>query len=587
MLEEIRSVQQSVIGVGNYVPGFQAQLDFDYLRGAHEPSLKAIITPGRRNLKLFWGQNEVLVPCYPDFVAAKQTVSSIDWLFNTSSARRAVQTTRQFFQAYPGARGTHIFAEGISEIDAITLYNEFQRSGKLIVGPAGVGLIVPGHLKLGVIGGVDYRQIQNNHLSGEGSIAIISASGGMMNEIITQVVRSGSLVSFALCVGGDRFPATRPKDVFLLAEQDPLTKAIVYYGELGGQDEYEIVDLIKSGKLTKPIIAYIAGTIGEQFEAPIQFGHAKAMASSKAETASAKRSALREVGVSVAESIEEFVAFMDQLPNNQPAEDSQNIEARRSRPFSSTISTEKDGEYYFVGKSLTDWGSEANLPHQIMTGLLGHQPTSAVTTDFFALVFSLSIDHGPQVSGAVNTIITARAGKDMVDALAAGLLTIGPRFGGATNTAAGIWHQAVSDQQSADDVVAEYAKRGEPISGIGHKKYRSDLPDPRVRLINEFLTSHLSQTPHLHKAREVESVTLTKKANLILNVDGIIAAGMLDVLTEAEGYDDAKVATLISSDFFNALFVIPRTVGFISHYLDQRRLDEGLFRLPDDDISLL
>lgn len=43
---------------------------------------------------------------------------------------------------------------------------------------------------------------------------------------------------------------------------------------------------------------------------------------------------------------------------------------------------------------------------------------------------------------------------------------------------------------------------------------------------------------------------------------------------------------LITADFFNTLFVIPRTVGFIAHYLDQKRLDEGLFRLPDDDILL-
>lgn len=587
MLEKIRSSKQTVIGVGNYLPGFQAQLDFDFLSGADQPSLKAIVTPGRRNQKLFWGQNEVLIPCYPDFETLKKDVSSVDWLFNTSSSRRAVQMTRLFFASYPDALGTHIFAEGVSEIDALTLYDEFQSNGKLVVGPAGVGFIVPGHLKLGVIGGIDYRQIQKSHLSNEGQVAVVSASGGMMNEIITQVVRSGSLVSFALCVGGDRFPTSRPKDVFLLAQDDPLTEAIVYYGELGGQDEYEIVELIESGQLTKPVIAYIAGTIGEQFSTPIQFGHAKAMASSKAETASAKRDALKQAGVTVAGSIEEFVHVMDQLPKNQPAEDARSIEPRRSRPFSSTISTEKDGEYFFVGTSLTDWGKAPNLPLEIMTGLLGHQPVSSTTTDFFALVFSLSVDHGPQVSGAVNTIITARAGKDMVDALAAGLLTIGPRFGGATNTAATIWHAAVSDNQSADDVVAEYVQKGEPISGIGHKKYRSDLPDPRVKLINDFLVDRLDSTPHLNKAREVEAITLGKKANLILNVDGIIAAGMLDVLGHAEQYDDDRIKQLIASDFFNALFVIPRTVGFISHYLDQRRLDEGLFRLPDDDISLL
>src|SRR5690606_8145638 len=98
-----------------------------------------------------------------------------------------------------------------------------------------------------------------------------------------------------------RFPATSPRDAFLAAEADPETKAIVYYGELGGVDEYELVTLIEEGKLTKPIVAYIAGVIGETFEAPVQFGHAKALAGSKSETASAKREALAGAGVVVAE----------------------------------------------------------------------------------------------------------------------------------------------------------------------------------------------------------------------------------------------------------------------------------------------
>ena len=62
---------------------------------------------------------------------------------------------------------------------------------------------------------------------------------------------------------------------------------------------------------------------------------------------------------------------------------------------------------------------------------------------------------------------------------------------------------------------------------------------------------------------------------------------MLDVLATEEGYDAAELDQLIRADFFNALFVIPRTIGFVAHYLDQKRLDEGLFRLPDDDVFLM
>lgn len=35
----------------------------------------------------------------------------------------------------------------------------------------------------------------------------------------------------------------------------------------------------------------------------------------------------------------------------------------------------------------------------------------------------------------------------------------------------------------------------------------------------------------------------------------------------------------------NSLFVLGRSVGFIGHYMDQKRLKQGLYRHPWDDIS--
>ena len=43
-----------------------------------------------------------------------------------------------------------------------------------------------------------------------------------------------------------------------------------------------------------------------------------------------------------------------------------------------------------------------------------------------------------------------------------------------------------------------------------------------------------------------------------------------------------ELQELIDAEFFNALFIIPRTVGFIAHFIEQKRNDEGLFRLPDE-----
>lgn len=585
-IASIRARPGTILAVGAYRPGYQAIIDFDALSGRESPSIVAIVGSAKRFEKYFWRDKEILIPCYRTIAEAKESIPEVNWLLNITSARRAYQTVGDFFAAYPDADGAHIFAEDVPETQAIELYSRYVTKGKTIVGPAGVGLIVPGALKLGVVGGVDWRQLKKNHLEQSGSVAVLSASGGMINELITMVASSGHLLSFALCFGGDRFPATTPRDAFLAAEADPATKAIVYYGELGGVDEYELMTLIGEGKLTKPVVAYIAGVIGESFDTPVQFGHAKALANSRDETASAKRRALADAGVKVADSIGGLAELVAELPQDTIIDNPIEYTGRTSSLFTSTISSETSEGYGFVGKTLQQWSEEGDIAAQITAGLLGRAPASQLTVDLMRTIFLLSVDHGPQVSGALNTIVTARAGKGVVDSLAAGLMTVGPRFGGAVSDAAREWFDGVQADLDPADLVEKRARAKRFIGGIGHKKYRLDLPDPRTAVLATY-AERLSAHPYFDFAKGVETITTQKKGNLILNVDGHIAALMLDVLAEKEGYDARELDQLIRADFFNTLFVIPRTIGFVAHYLDQKRLDEGLFRLPDDDVFLV
>jgi ATP citrate (pro-S)-lyase len=71
--------------------------------------------------------------------------------------------------------------------------------------------------------------------------------------------------------------------------------------------------------------------------------------------------------------------------------------------------------------------------------LLGLLPWA---TKFVEMVLMLTPDHGPAVSGALNTIVASRAGKDLISSLASGLLTIGSRFGGALDEAASMFSNA-------------------------------------------------------------------------------------------------------------------------------------------------
>lgn len=263
----------------------------------------------------------------------------------------------------------------------------------------------------------------------------------------------------------------------------------------------------------------------------------------------------------------------------------EDLSTRTHSLFTSTISGDQAGEPTILGHNLTTLATTKSFSWIIGSLWLGQDIKSEKTVAAIDLALRLLVDHGPYVSGAVNTMITARAGKDLVSSLVSGLLTIGPRFGGAVNGAAKIWFESVSSNQAASTLVEEFAKKKEYLPGIGHRKYRLDSPDPRVKLLFE-LTKDMPH-PHLDFALAVEKLTTAKKPNLILNVDGALAAVLLDLLVHEEKLAKDEVTTLVEAEFFNAIFVLSRSVGFIAHYLDQKRLGEPLFRLPDSQVLTL
>jgi ATP citrate (pro-S)-lyase len=582
-LEHIRKGADGMLVIGNHAGIVQSILDFDYLSGKTAPSVVGIIAASRKAQKFFFGKTEILIPCYGSVgQVPEHLLPRVKWMLNMQSGRRTFESTVAFFERFPGALGGHLFAENVPEKHATELIRRYGQT-HLIAGPSGVGLLVPGHLKLGAIGGVDPMQIAAGKLATEGSVAVISTSGGMTNELIRGVASRGKRVSFAMSIGGDRFPVTGLSEVLALAEQDRATAAIVYFGELGGIDEYEIVELLSSKKLTKPVIAYVAGIIDEAFDEHVQFGHAKALVTRQDESARAKRDALRSAGATAPDSFPAFLAAIEALSLPEAHDrvcDIQPLMDRRASILSSRKIVDLDTVPTFVKDGALAPQRENNFARAALRALLGRD-VSDVTAACVENIFELLIDHGGHVSGAVNTMIAARAGKDLVSSLSAGLLTIGPRFGGAVNDAARSWIEGAAGKKDAAAFVEEKTRQGKLLSGIGHRKYRLGLGDPRVLALSGF-TALLEQHPHYDFARAVEAVTTGKNGNLILNVDGAMAALLLDVLQEKERYTNAELQELVDAEFFNALFIIPRTVGFISHFLEQKQHDEGLFRLPDD-----
>lgn len=584
-IEQLRKEKAKILAIGSHSPILQSMLDFDYLSGS-DPSIVGIIAVGRKYERYFYGKKEIFIPVFPSIDEfLKETTIKVNYFLNLTSARRVLSSTLEVFKKISSILGGVIFAENVPEIHSIELYKKSEEFGKFIIGPSSVGLLIPNVLKLGAIGGVDTQQLIDSSLFERGNTAVFSASGGMTGELIRILAQNNIGISFSLSFGGDRFPIITPADAFLAAEKDPNTYNIVYFGELGGDDEYKIIDLINKKKITKKMICFIAGNISEIFETPPQFGHAKAMAKGLFESATEKQAAFKKAGAEVGESFTDFVNIIKSIKtvktNPKYSKIPIEMENRKHALIATSIFSDNDGEVKLLGENLLSFAKNNSFAAIVGSLFLGKKIKSKEFEEFIDFVLRLLVDHGPHVSGAVNTIVTSRAGKDLVSSLSAGLLTIGPRFGGAINEAANNWLTGVEKNIIPTEFVEDFAKRKVYISGIGHRKYRLDFPDPRVTEVLKF-AGKLPISKFTSFAKDVEKVTTSKKANLILNIDGAIAAVLLDILSVKEEYSDTQLQELIKAEFFNAVFVLSRSVGFIAHFLDQKRLDEGLFRLDED-----
>lgn len=586
-INELRN-QPTTIMIGSHPGIIQSILDYDFLIGRSSPSIIAIIAHGRKLERYFWGENEVIIPVVSSLQSLDESViNKVTIALNVQSARRVLSSTNELIKKFPNLKLISLFAEGTPEAHSLELRKAAQRAEVMIVGPSSVGLLIPGYAKVGAIGGTQYKQLIDAGIIESGNTAIISTSGGMVNELIHLVSNTGNSISFAVALGGDRFPVTDPMTAILMAENDDKTQQIVYFGELGSTDEYDIARLIDEGRVTKKVIAYVAGTVAELFDTPPQFGHAKALAQTENESAAAKKNILRASGVHVCDHLGDIskelgggkAKSVTLLDNNTMIE-------RSKRSIISHISGDRGGSMHLLNAELLETVERNSLASLVLSLLLGKQVESQRAIDFTDLVLRMLVDHGPYVSGAVNTIVTARAGRDLVSGLTSGLLTIGPRFGGAINEASRNWIEGATSNVSSKDFVDGFVSKGGIISGIGHKKYRIDMPDPRVNALMRF-TGNTNGDKYLEFARSVEKITTTKNGNLILNIDGAIGAVMLDILDSELGYTPRQLRELADIEFFNALFVLSRSIGFTAHYLDQRRHDEGLFRLGTDDVRYM
>ncbi len=586
---------------GLQAKAIQRMLDFDTACSRETPSVAAIINPGRTgNHKVFWGTKEILLPIYPDIASAVADFPEVDLMINFASFRSAYSTTLEAME-HEQIRTIVIIAEGVPERRARHLRHLAKQKGINIIGPATVGGIKAGAFRIANTGGT-IENIVASKLHRPGSVGFVSKSGGMSNEMYNVLARVTDGVNEGIAIGGDAFPCSTLLDHLLRYEANPDIKMMVCLGEVGGEEEYRIAEALKDGRLTKPLVAWVTGTAIAYLPKGVQFGHAGAKADAERETAPAKNKALREAGAVVPESFNDFAKVIKetfdkivadgyepvpdkpakQVPIDFKAAVAQNL-VRRSTNFICTISDDSGDELSYAGHKISKVISENYSLGDVISLLWFKERLPKWATDFMEIVVKLTADHGPAVSGAHNAIVTARAGRDLMSAVASGILTIGPRFGGAVAGAAVMFKEAYDNGWSPEEFVKIKKKQKVNIQGIGHRIKSLRNPDKRVELLKEYAHKHFTEHKLLDYALEVEKVTTAKKDSLILNVDGAIGILSVDMML-ACGFSDERVQEVVDSGGLNGLFLLGRTIGMIGHYMDQKRLKSGLYRHPWDDI---
>ncbi|WFD03323.1 ATP citrate synthase [Malassezia obtusa] len=584
----------------------QGMLDFDYACGRKTPSVAAMVYPfgGHHIQKFYWGTKETLLPVYTSLEEAAAKHPDADVVVNFASSRSVYSSTLDVLKL-PQIRALALIAEGVPERHAREILWRAQRANVLVIGPATVGGIKPGCFRIGNSGGM-MDNIVSSKLYRPGSVGYVSKSGGMSNELnnILSITTNGTYEGIA--IGGDRYPATTFIDHLLRYERDPNCKFLVLLGEVGGVEEYRVIDAVKQGTITKPIVAWAIGTCAKMFTTEVQFGHAGSMANSEAETASAKNAAMRAAGFLVPDTFEDLPNVLREtyarlvnngtiVPKPERAPPAIPIDykwaqelgmVRKPAAFISTISDERGAELMYSGVKISDvFGSEMGIGG-VVSLLWFKRPLPPVCTKFIEMTLMLTADHGPAVSGAMNTIITTRAGKDLISSLVSGLLTIGDRFGGALDNAAREFSAAFDHGLTPREFVDKMRKENKLIPGIGHRIKSVSNPDYRVQVVKEYVQKNFESHKLLDYALAVERVTTAKKETLILNVDGCIAVCFVDMLRESGAFTREEADEYAQVGALNGLFTLGRTIGFIGHHLDQKRLKTPLYRHPADDFHI-
>ncbi|MFP3160722.1 MAG: succinate--CoA ligase subunit alpha, partial [Vulcanisaeta sp.] len=252
------------------------------------------VTPGKG------GQSVQGVPVFDTVEEALRKFPEINTSIIFVPAQFAADSVYEAVDA--GIRLIVVITEHIPVHDALRFVNYAKRRGAIIIGPNCPGVVSPLKSKVGIL--------PNHIYTRSGPVGVVSRSGTLTYEISYHLTQAGIGQSTVVGIGGDPIVGTDMLEAIKMFEEDPETRYIVVIGEIGGTMEERLAQYIGSGKVTKPVVAYVSGRTAPPGK---RMGHAGAIVSMGMGSYESKVKAFQEVNVPVARTPTEVVKLVKQF----------------------------------------------------------------------------------------------------------------------------------------------------------------------------------------------------------------------------------------------------------------------------------
>src|SRR5213079_2761600 len=350
-----------------------------------------------------------------------------------------------------GIKLTVLVPDRVPVWDATEISMASKAGNANFLGPNTLGVLSPGKGVVGMIGGRAESARQWFKPGIPKGVGVISRSGGMASSTGYYLGQSGVRISTIAHIGGDAILGIRIPDAALLFEADPLTEAVVIFGEIGSSQEEELAQLIRDRKVTKPVIAYIGGKAARE---GTRFSHGGAIIEGGRGTHAGKVKALRDAGATVVDAFGELPGAVVEILK-QAKGHSLMSETDKNVVWNTGITRVEPNRVAVRGYNIAELMGRVSFGAAVYLIVTGELPSQAVARLMDAILVS-SIDHGATPPSALAARTVASTGATLSASVAAGIMSINRHHGGAIEDCARQL-KAIADRAARESISLDEA----------------------------------------------------------------------------------------------------------------------------------